>query len=271
MMRPVHTPQQVFDGILRAKTGAQFCTNFYPARQKLETWIAREALYFQHCGESLFFLRKERDFWHLHYCSPSTQALRRDLCDLETLHTERVVSDILGAPEALEALVPLMEGAGMHLHKRLARLARAAQGITASPADGVILAHRCDVMAVMGLLEDAFDRYAKQLPEPGEIELAAQASEILLLKCGETLAGLLFFETRGVTSTLRFWAVAQAFRSACVGSTLIRHYLSTHPEVRRFVLWADADNRDLIEKYRHYHYVEDGVVDYVLANELISR
>jgi len=260
----------VVDGILRAKSSPGFCTNFYPVRQKLEAWIARNALAVVQGSESTFFFRRDRDFWHLSYCAPDTHALQRDLCALKELTTERVVADVLGTPEALEAWLPLLESAGMRRHKRLARMGRPAREIPVAADNGVILATRHDAGAMVALLEKAFDPYAKQLPSSEEIETAAEASEILLLKRGGVLAGLLFFETRGVTSTLRFWAVAQEFRGTCVGSTLIRHYLSSQRGVQRFVLWADADDRVLIEKYRHYHYAEDGVVDYVLANDLIT-
>ncbi len=269
-MLPVQTTQQVFEGMLRAKSGPDFCTNFYPVRQKLEAWVAHNALAFQQGGETTFFFRRDRNFWHLFYCAPSIQALQRDLCTLEELQTERVVADVLGTPEALEAWLPMLESAGLRRYKRLARMGRPAREIAAAVADGVALATRHDAGAIVALLEKAFDPFAKQLPSLEEIEAAAGGSEILLLKRGGALAGLLFFETRGVTSTLRFWAVAQEFRGSCVGSALIRHYLAGQRGVQRFVLWADGDDRVLIEKYRHYHYAEDGVVDYVLANDLIT-
>ena len=269
-MLPIQTIQQVFDGILRSKSGPGFCTNFYPAPQKLEAWISHSALAVQQGQETTFFFRRDHDFWHLSYCAPSIQALQRDLCALEELKTERVVADVLGIPEALDALLPVMDGAGMRRYKRLVRMVRPTREITASAGDGVLLATRHDAGAIMVLLETAFDRYAMQLPSPEEIEAAVESSEILLLKRSDALAGLLFFETHGVTSTLRFWAVAQEFHGTCVGSSLIWHYLATQGGVRRFVLWADADDRVLIEKYRHYHYAEDGVVDYVLTNDLIT-
>ena len=269
-MRPVQTAQQVFEGMLRAKSGPDYCTNFYPVRQKLEAWVAHRTLAFQQGGEATFFFRRDRDFWHLSYCAPSIRALQRDLCALEELKTERVAADVLGTPEALAAWLPMLESAGLRRYKRLARMGRAGREITAAVGDGIVLATRHDAGAIIALLERAFDPYAKQLPSLEEIEAAAEAFEILLLKRGSALAGLLFFETRGVTSTLRFWAVAQEFRGTCVGSALIRHYLASQRGVQRFVLWADADDRVLIEKYRHYHYAEDGVVDYVLANDLIT-
>ena len=172
--------------------------------------------------------------------------------------------------------MPAMKNAGLRHYKHLVRMARTDRKETTPSCDSewtelIVLADRRDAGAFLDLIAGAFDRYAKQLPLLHEIETAAEASQVLLLRRGNNLAGSLLFETRGVMSTLRFWAVAEPFRELRVGSALMRHYLTTQKAVRRFVLWVNADNKDTIEKYRHYHYATDGVVDYVLANDWISR
>ena len=49
----------------------------------------------------------------------------------------------------------------------------------------------------------------------------------------------------------------------------MRHYFSAQQAVRRFVLWVTAANEDALNKYRHYGYNPDGLVDHVLANPLV--
>jgi GNAT superfamily N-acetyltransferase len=120
----------------------------------------------------------------------------------------------------------------------------------------------------MDLLECSFDRYADQLPMLYEIEVAIEAQQILAVKCGGALAALLFFESQGFTSTIRFWVVAERFRSHRFGSVLIRHYFAAQSAVRRFILWVTADNDNAVMKYRHYGYAPDGLVDHVLVNEM---
>jgi hypothetical protein len=104
-----------------------------------------------------------------------------------------------------------------------------------------------------------------------EIEAAVQAHQILVAKHEGALAGLLHFETQGVTSTLRFWAVADEFRALKFGSALIRQYFAVNSAVKRFNLWVAADNVNAVQKYGHYGYTPDGLVDYVLANELVPE
>jgi ribosomal protein S18 acetylase RimI-like enzyme len=119
------------------------------------------------------------------------------------------------------------------------------------------------------LLESAFDRYADQLPRAYEIEGAIAARQIMAIKCDGVLAALLYFETQGFTSTVRYWVVAEGFRSKRFGAALMRHYFASQAAVRRFILWVTADNENAVQKYRHYGYSPDGLVDHVLVNPMI--
>jgi len=132
-----------------------------------------------------------------------------------------------------------------------------------------MFAEPADAPAILKLLEGGFDRYGEQLPTPYEIEVAIESRQILVAKLDDAVAGLLFFETQGFTSTLRFWTVTEQFREMRFGSALMRQYFATQNVVRRFILWVAADNENAVQKYRHYGYAPDGLVDHVLANALI--
>ena len=88
-----------------------------------------------------------------------------------------------------------------------------------------------------------------------------------IIKQNGEIAALLFFETQGLTSSIRYWLVSEQFHSRGLGSTLILHYFSTQPAVRRFILWVTSTNENAIQKYQHYGYAPDGLVDHVLVSE----
>jgi len=275
-MIALESVREVFAAIEQSKENATaYCTNFFPAQPKLESWIAQKTLKVRSSPETTFFLRKDRDFWHLYFCARNPDALHASLEKLPELKTERVVLDVLGKREELAALLPVLTTAGLRPYKELARMARGAATQEFPPVDDdegkarTVFAEKRDGQAMLALIESAFDQYAKHIPSPDEIESAIEACQILIIRQGEHPAGLLFFETRGVTSTLRFWTVAREFRDLHLGAALMRHYLASQTAVRRFVLWVNADNADALRKYRHYHYANDGVVDCVLANEWI--
>ena len=128
-----------------------------------------------------------------------------------------------------------------------------------------------DARVIFDLLNTSFDLYAEQLPAIHEIEAAISHRQILVMKHLQTLAGLLFFETQGVASAIRYWVVAEQFRSLRYGSVLIRAYLAAHTTIRRFSLWVMADNQPAILRYQHYGYAPDQLVDWILVNGLVRK
>ena len=72
----------------------------------------------------------------------------------------------------------------------------------------VVWAEQSDSEAVVSLLERAFIwSLAHQLPFLREIEAAIAAQQVLAVKMEGKLAAILFFETQGVASVVRYWAV----------------------------------------------------------------
>jgi GNAT superfamily N-acetyltransferase len=272
-MSLVQTVGEVLEGIQNAKAGASdFRTNFFPVQAKLQAWIAHgELLSVAREGVSFFF-RKDRDFWHFFFCTASPKALERGAATLPELRTERLVANLVGSESALGDLLPLLQCVGFRPYARLQRMARAAwQGRAPLGNDDaqVVCAEKSDCAAILGLIEAAFDRYAEQPPMLYEVESAVGQQQVLAVKSDGNIAGLLFFETQGVASTVRFWVVSETFRALRVGSALMMHYLNTQSAVRRFTLWVNAGNKNAIQKYEHFGYAPDGLVDHVLANQMV--
>jgi ribosomal protein S18 acetylase RimI-like enzyme len=273
-MKPVTTAAEVLDALQRAKTGAaNYRTNCFAAQPKLQSWIDHGELLGEFRDRVTFFARKDRDFWHWYFCAPDVGRLEREAAEWPFLRTERVAVDLVGTEANLRELLRVAGDAGFRPYARLLRLARASQPGQADAANEgseVAYAEKADCQAVMNLLDTCFDRYADQLPMPYEIEAAIAARQVLVVKRDGTVGALLFFETQGLTSTIRYWVVAQRFRSHGFGSVLMRHYLTAQSAARRFILWVTADNENAVLKYRHYGYGPDGLVDHVLVNELIG-
>ena len=278
-MTSVRTVGEVFEAIQQAKTAATaFTTNFFPVQAKLQSWIDRSELLGEFRNGVASFLRKDRNFCHYYFAAGNPPQLERELGNIPQLKSEPVVMDVVGSESVLTDLLRAIESAGFRRYARLVRLARphaaslsSAQppNPNSSPAPAVLRAESTDSEAILRLLESSFNPYADQLPELYEIEEAISRQQILTVKISAALAALLYFETQGVTSTVRYWAVAEQFRALRLGSVLMRHYFSAQQAVRRFVLWVTAANETALQKYQHYGYAPDGLVDHVLANPLI--
>ena len=196
--------------------------------------------------------------------------------------------DLVGSQACLSGLLSLWKTAGFEQYQTLYRMARPERStqaaLTADLAAGgaealgppspfavtgshLGYAQEGDTTAILELLCGSFDHRAEQLPMGYEIEAATRNRQNLLARRDGALAGMLFFETQGFTSTVRYWLVAERFRSAGVGSALMNHYFATQTGVRRFVLWVIAENHNSIEKYKHYGFMPDGLLDFVLVNK----
>jgi ribosomal protein S18 acetylase RimI-like enzyme len=266
----VRSLQEVFEGIHNAKAGAtNFRSNFFPSEPKLLAWIEhRELLSIPREGVT-FFLRKNRDFSQMFFCAANPEALRGEAARLPQLRTEPVVTDLVGTESMLGELDAVFQDIGFRPYARLQRLFRGPW----SPINDrdhdprVVYAEPADMVGILRIIEESFNHYAEQLPTLYELENAIQRQQITVVKSEGNIAGLLFSETQGVASTVRFWAVDQRFRSLRVGSAVMLNYLATHAgAIRRFTLWVNGDNKNAIQKYEHYGYAPDGYVDHVLAN-----
>jgi ribosomal protein S18 acetylase RimI-like enzyme len=270
-MTSVRTTGEVLEAIQKVKAGATaFCTNFFPVQSKLENWVAHRELSFQSFEGVTFFFRKDRDFAHLYFCAANPVAFGQQLPQLLASTTDKLSTDLVGPEASLSELLRLTEQAGFSRYSRLVRLARVASVASLPPAQlssSIAIAADADAPAILELIEGSFDRYADQLPTSYEIDAAIAARQIFVIKQNSDLAALLLFETHGLTSTIRYWLVASQFNSRGFGSALIRHYFSSQSAVRRFILWVAATNDNALQKYRHYGYTPDGLVDHVLLNE----
>jgi hypothetical protein len=265
-MQPVRNVSEVFDAVQAVKAGAPaFQTNFFPARHRLEDWIEHAELFREEGQGFALFLRKDRDFFHLYYSARDLDSLTAGMRP----RPERLTVDLVGVEPALDSLRHFFETAGFRHYTRLCRLARFVQGSAVSSAsrdESVTFADAADTQPIDQMLCRAFDPYAEQLPQLYEIKSAIEGRQILMAKRDGTLGGLLFFETQGLTSTVRYWLVGEGERGKGVGGALMRRYFALHSSVRRFLLWVIDMNQNAISKYAHYGFTPDGLVDHVLTN-----
>ena len=274
-MQRVDTIAAVFSAMQQVKTAAPaYCTNFFPVPQKLQRWIDQNELFLEVSAGAAFFFKKDHDFWRIHFCALDRNALRRQFLSLPALKTEPLVIDMLEYEKTADGLVPLIESTGFRRYAQLCRLTRAGSAppppIPSGDVQPVYAAQK-DARGVLEILGSSFDRYAEQIPKLSEIEMAAENRQILMLQHDQTIAGLLFFETQGAASTIRYWLVAEKFRALHYGSALMRAYFAAQGAVRRFTLWVMADNESALQKYRHYGFMPDRLIDHVLVNEMIRH
>jgi ribosomal protein S18 acetylase RimI-like enzyme len=263
----------IYEQMDQARRAGPLLTNFYPAPDKLQRSIERGELFSVTAGNVLFVLRRDRDFLHLSFVASTTAELAAALREFVASVAETVTVDVLGPRERVAELAALFVQAGFRAHCELHRMTKTTQPTQqaanqaeppAPPDPEVVFAGRDDGGALAGMLETALDRHAEQIPDEDEMARAASERKVLVIRSGPAIAGLLFFEVTGQSSLLRHWLVDPAYREQRIGARLMRRYFADCKDVRRFLLWVISDNHNAIDRYRHYGYREDGLIDQVL-------
>jgi GNAT superfamily N-acetyltransferase len=266
---PLPSVAAIYEQLDQARRAGPLVTNFYPVPDKLQRSVDRSELFSMTAGNVLFVLRRDRDFLHLSFVASTAAELSAALRELGASVAETITVDVLGPRERVAEIAALFVEAGFRAHCELHRMTKLTKPAEpppppATPDPEVVFAGRDDAAALAGMLETALDRHAEQIPDEDELTRAASERKVLVLRSGSRIAGLLFFEVTGQSSLLRHWLVDPAHRDQRVGARLMRRYFADCKDVRRFLLWVISDNHNAIDRYRHYGYQQDGLIDQVL-------
>ncbi len=270
-MKLVPSVAAVYEQMAEARRAGPLTTNFYPTPEKLQRWIEAGELFSLTAGNVLFILRRDRDFLHLHYLASQPGDLVAALRELVDSPRDTLAVDVLGKLEQVSAIAELFGTVGFRPHRTLRRMTKASTGdAPAAAADPeVVFAQESDGTALAAMLDAALDRHAEQIPDADEMARAAAERKVLILRSGDAIAGLLFYEATGQSSLLRHWLVDGAHRDKRVGARLMRRYFAECKDVRRFTLWVISDNDNAIDRYKHYGYQQDALIDQVLMRQAV--
>lgn len=260
----------IYEQMDQAKRAGPLMTNFYPTPDKLQRWIDGGTLFSMTAANVLFVLRRDRDFLHVSYLAPRAEDLMAALHELVASASETLTVDVLGKGEQVDSIAALFVKAGFQRHCTLHRMTKTTAGELTPVADDpeIVFANGDDADALVGMMEALLDRHAEQIPDADDMKRAAAERKILVIRAGAAIAGMLVFEVTGQSSLLRHWIVDAAHRDRRVGARLMRRYFADCTNVRRFLLWVISDNDNAIDRYKHYGYQHDGLIDQVLMRRM---
>ena len=268
-MIPVEDPQFVLERTDAVKSLSRTIeTNFYAGKDVVESWIREGSLFNEEIGQSSFLFRKDADFYHLFYISPSRDDLGRGIAKLAG-RPEILTADIVTKTAAEAPVLDVFANRGFHAYNTLVRLCRTGNPGGEGPglSGDIRKAVPADAGRIHDVLDRNFDRYAEQIPSIGEIAEDIGRERFLLADKEGVIAGLVHFELTGLTSHLRRWFVDPAFRGERIGSRLLRTYFALSGKATRFILWVLRTNENAIGKYLHYGYRVDDLTDTIFINK----
>jgi acyl carrier protein/GNAT superfamily N-acetyltransferase len=242
-------------------------TNFFASRDQVERWSARGTLCWLETAGCLLIFRRSVGFYHLYHVAASFELLSKSLAS-GAIPRGVLVSDLVGRDHELSPMVNAYEAARFRRYKSLTRMVRIVDGsLPAREYANVTFAEPSDVAAVRGFLVQLLDPFADQIPEEDELRSAVDRQTILITRQNEGIGGLLIFEKSGLTTTLRYWYVSPESRGQGIGARLMRTFFELSRTCRRIMLWVVSDNMASIEKYLHYGFRRDPLVDQIMIRK----
>ncbi len=267
-IRQISELQASLQRFSRAGNGAT--TTWFASAELSQQWIESDALLFEPFDDCLLLFRRDRDFYHVYHVAATAEALSAALATLDSATFDvAITADLIGRGEALGALADLYAERGFAPYKSLIRMSRITQGASADDFvdPEVSVALPADAPAILAFLERLLDRFAEQIPEGKELAEACVRQNVLVLRQGTDLGGILYFENMGQTTILRYWFVDKGFREQGIGARLIKTMFRHCHSGRRILLWVISDNVSAIAKYQRYGFTIEGLTDQVMIKQ----
>jgi GNAT superfamily N-acetyltransferase len=245
-----------------------YITNFYPNDEKINFWINGNFLFSKNFGNTVFFFRKDRNFYHLYFCSKDSTTLKISLKDLFSQSTDIIVVDLVGSESNLPALVNMFEKIGFNKYVLYHRLVKFIQEDEVLPpvSKDVVFPNFKESKEISEMLENAFDKYAEQIPTADEIEIAIRNKEVTIVREDGIIAGLLIRNVANYSSLWRFFLVSEKHRAQGVGSKLLSYYFN-ECKGKKIISWVLDPNINSIKIHKHYAFRFDTLKDQIMVNK----
>ena len=271
-MKVVVNKEVIYEKFSELKQKSKYClTNFYPNDEKLDYWIEKNIFYLNSFANSVFFFRKDRDFFHLYFCSINLLSLQDDLKFINEQYSEILVADCIGPDSYLSPLVEVFETCGFKkyiLYHRMKRFIQANELLLEVSQD-VTFPTLNDAPIISAMFESNFDRYAEQLPTIEELEMANNNKEVILIRDHFKIAGVLIRKTAPKSSLWMFFLVNKECRNQKNGSKLLSYFFNECRN-KRIIMWVLDNNINAIEIYKHYGFTFDSLDDQIMTNKDIN-
>lgn len=270
-MRPVLSRDELTQAVGDVpRSGSGYLTSFFSSSAKIESWITAGVLSILKVKNALLILRSDANIVRINHIAADLQALQIALAALaDRLPTSVLVADLVGRAGSLYDVTDAYRRNGFVVHKCLTRMQRTGPySLQAADTAGVEPAASDDVSNLHAFMKRWLDPLSEKIQQPAELAVAVAANQVLVIRHGSELAGILIYEASGVSTILRYWHVAGHHRDKGIGARLMRAFLHRRGSSQRITLWVMSDNSGAITKYRHYGFEDEGLTDVIMVRQL---
>lgn len=252
-----------------------YVTNLYADRPSLEKWIADRSLTLLNDDDCALLLRRRDGFSQLYFAASNKTTLGQAITQSLSEIARPTIADLVGPAASIESVSSLFKSHGFAMRERLIRMSVAPPLKRSADAkcqtSTATLARESDIDWILQALSADFDPCVDQFPSREELAGSISDRQVLTCHLNDQLAGFVLFSRNGSTTNLKYWYVSPAARGSGVGSSLLSTLLESEPKAKRVLLWVKERNHTAIERYQHYGFQREGLVDEVYCLEDIRR
>lgn len=241
-------------------------SNFYLDPIKHQIWIEQGDCFVTTLGNTFFVIKKNAAFWNVFYNSTDVCSLQTDLDTLQKCNAGiRIVLDLVGKEKQIAEIRECFQNLGFFCIRRLVRMSKPFNKLDVCD-DKLEYADETDAEEILVLLNKYFDVFTEQIPYLQEIKILIQEKQALIYRVDGKIIAFVLFEKNKSTLYLRYWFVLPEYRGQKIGASLLRRMFKEGIDCKRQILWVVDDNVNAIQKYHHYGFKEEGLIDVIYSN-----
>ena len=267
-MNPIRTWGIVQELVAQARNDGLAVTNFFPDEARMAVWCRDGAFFEEHCGDTVFLVRRQTGFCNVYFLGRSPSALCDDWHFFAASNVGgRWIVDLIGPDRVREPLEAAFSSAGFERSAILQRMGRKTPEVAMEQSSDVECACPIDIETIKELLDSFFVAEEEQLPSMEEIEKWIEAKTLYVVKGGHggKILGFTIFDLTPATLYLRYWFVHPESRGQGVGGRLLRAMFAAGRDTKRQYFWVRTDNANAIKRYLHYGFQFEPMKDVIMV------
>lgn len=207
-------------------------------------------------------IRARENFCQLYFQTTNINSLLKQIESLVKNFNAMLISvDLINiSSEVIECF----KQAGFIRYVSLTRMVQINKTLKNPTAEDSWFAESRDVDEIENILYENMDPLCEQIPDREDIAEAVENRQIIVARTEKNIiAALLFFERKGKTATLRFWAGRKIFHGLGYGKLVYDRYMAKNSDATRFLLWVRDDNSKVKKIYERYGLQYENMQDVV--------
>jgi ribosomal protein S18 acetylase RimI-like enzyme len=265
-MKVVKNIKEIFKKTNKIREEGIILSNFFFTKKRILELIKKKKLFKIIDKFNLILLKKNKNYYNLYFFCNNYLKLS---VSLKNLKIKNYVCDLIVFNKNYKNLYKSFLNNKFKPYRNLIRLVRVKKIYKEYLNTDVHYANNKDSKNIFLILKKNFDMYSDQIPALKDIQNSIKNHEIIIIKKRKILIALLIFENIKNLLKINYWFVKKEYQNMGFGSKLMKFFLTKYSKTKRVVLWVDKNNLKAINKYHHFEFKKDKIIDQIFLRTKI--